>query len=326
MTIVKSLITCILIFLMLGVRPLFAQKKALIILLDGIPADVLERVQTPALDEIAAQGGYARAAMGGEIGKKSESPTISAVGYTSLMTGTWANKHNVYGNAIKNPNYKYWTVFRMLRESRPDSKLGVFSTWEDNRTKILGEGLEETNELKIDFAFDGYEKDTLLFPHDSKKIYLDRIDAVVTSKASKTILREAPDLSWVYLEYTDAVGHTFGDGPEMDAAVRAADARVGQIWAAVQVRMRETSENWFLIVTTDHGRTADTGKDHGGQSEREREIWMVTNAKNLKSDFLGRKPEMVDVVPTLIDFFEMEVPKKVSRKLDGVSLIEGKNR
>ena len=43
-------------------------RKAVFIILDGIPADVIERVPTPAIDAIAAAGGYARAHVGGELG------------------------------------------------------------------------------------------------------------------------------------------------------------------------------------------------------------------------------------------------------------------
>lgn len=298
-----------------------AQKKAIIILLDGIPADVLEQVDTPVMDQIAAEGGYTLATMGGDIGTRTESPTISAVGYTSLMTGTWANKHNVYGNEIKDPNYRYWTIFRMLKEVKPESKLGIFSTWEDNRTKILGEGLKETNELQLDFVYDGYEKDTVTYPHDEAKVYLSQIDEFVSSKAAQTIETEGPDLSWVYLEYTDAVGHRYGDSEEMNHAVRLADQQVKRVWDAVQKRRKETGEDWLIWITTDHGRTAKDGKGHGGQTDREREIWFVTNAQSLNTNFSEGKPEMVDVVPSLIEFLELNIPKKVSKKLDGVSLI-----
>ena len=89
-------------------------RKAVFILLDGIPADVIERVPTPALDAIAAAGGYARAHVGGELGGPTQTPTVSAPGYMSLLTGTWANKHNVRGNSNQSPNYDYWNVFRIV--------------------------------------------------------------------------------------------------------------------------------------------------------------------------------------------------------------------
>ena len=44
-------------------KGLSAQKahKAIFVIADGIPADVIERVNTPALDAISKEGGYARA-------------------------------------------------------------------------------------------------------------------------------------------------------------------------------------------------------------------------------------------------------------------------
>ncbi len=79
--------------------------KAIFIIVDGVPADVLESTATPNLDEISGVGGYSRAFVGGIKGEESESLTVSAVGYNSLITGTWANKHNVWNNDVTDPNY-----------------------------------------------------------------------------------------------------------------------------------------------------------------------------------------------------------------------------
>ena len=82
-------------------------KKVVLVILDGIPASILEKTPTPHLDAIASQGGYSRAWLGGEKDGYSETPTISAVGYNSMLTGTWVNKHNVKDNSIQFPNYHY---------------------------------------------------------------------------------------------------------------------------------------------------------------------------------------------------------------------------
>ena len=106
-----------------------ATPKAVFILLDGIRADLVESVSTPFFDEIAKDGGYARAYVGGQAGGASESPTVSAVGYNSLLTGTWANKHRVYSNQIRSPDYRYWDIFRLVKQHDPDLSTALFSTW-----------------------------------------------------------------------------------------------------------------------------------------------------------------------------------------------------
>ncbi len=296
-------------------------KKVVFIILDGIPADVIERVNTPNLDRIAAEGGYSRGFTGGKKGGYSESPTISAVGYNSLITGTWANKHNVWGNGIEEPNYRYWTIFRFLKEARPEAKTAIFSTWLDNRTKLIGEGLPETGIIKLDYHFDGFELDTLTYPHDLDKRYILNIDNLVSYEAGHYLKTSAPDLSWVYLEYTDDIAHRFGDGPELDRAVKIADEQVGRIWEAVDFRRKNLEEDWLIFITTDHGRTPEDGKDHGGQSDREREIWMVTNAGNLNSYFKNEKPALVDIMPTIARFMNLKIPQDRELELDGVPLI-----
>ncbi|MDN3204079.1 alkaline phosphatase family protein [Algoriphagus sediminis] len=297
------------------------ERKVVFIILDGIPAPELERINTPNLDEISKVGGYARAFTGGEKGGESETPTISAVGYNSLLTGTWANKHNVWGNAIESPNYGYWSVFRLMREARPASKLAIFSTWEDNRTKLLGERKAETGYLKLDIVFDGFEKDTARFPHDTEKTYLRDIDNLVSFEAAHSLKTQAPDLSWIYLEFTDAVGHRYGKSGELTSAIELADMQVGRIWEAVRFREENYGEEWLIWITTDHGRKAPEFKDHGGQSDSEREIWMISNAKNLNERFFSGKASMVDILPTIIEFLEIPVPDEQQENWDGASLI-----
>src|SRR5690606_36297291 len=97
-------------------------KKALLVIVDGIPVDVIEKLNTPSLDLIAGKEGYTRAHVGGIKNSYSETPTISAVGYNSLLTGTWVNKHNVWDNDIATPNYHYHTLFRFFKEQFLDKK------------------------------------------------------------------------------------------------------------------------------------------------------------------------------------------------------------
>lgn len=297
-----------------------SNKKALFIIVDGIPTDVVEKVNTPNLDEIAKVGGFTHAYMGGQRDGYSQTPTISAVGYNSLLTGTWVNKHNVWGNGIKDPNYHYWTIFRFLEEQYPEKRTAIFSTWLDNRTKLIGDGLPQTDYLLLDYHFDGFELDTINFPHEADRKFIHLIDEDVVNEAARYVKAYAPDLSWVYLEFTDDMGHKFGDSSQMYDAVEVADDQIGRIWSAIKYREDNFDEDWLIVITTDHGRDAETGKNHGGQSERERTIWITTNANGLNPYFKEEKPGMVSIFPTLAHHLELDIPKPQAMELDGIPL------
>jgi predicted AlkP superfamily pyrophosphatase or phosphodiesterase len=295
--------------------------KAIFIIVDGIPADVLERADTPHMDDIAGENGYTRSYVGGEIGGPSETPTVSAPGYSSVLTGTWANKHNVYDNDVEDPNYQYWDIFRIAEAHDPSLHTALFSTWLENRTRVVGDGLPAAGGNKLDYHFDGFEHDIERFPHDLFRTYIRDIDELVSDEAARYIAERGPDLSWVYLEFTDDVGHAFGDSPQQTHAVGIMDGNVGKIWNAVKKRQEEHDEDWLVVITTDHGRDSKTGKDHGGQSERERTTWIVTNSNKLNGRY-SEMPAAVDILPSIVKHLGLNMPAAISEQLDGRSFID----
>lgn len=314
---ISSLLIIVLISLSASAQK---EKKVLFVIVDGISADVIEKQPTPSLDAIAGKKGYTRAYVGGEKGGYSQTPTISAVGYNSLLTGTWVNKHNVFGNDIKAPNYNYWTIFRFFKTQYPQKKTAIFSSWLDNRTKLVGEGLPATGNYQFDHSFDGLELDTVTFPHDRLKSYMSKIDQTVVDSASLYIREQAPDLSWVYLEYTDDMGHMYGDSPEFFRAVADVDSQMGKLWAAIQHRQQKFNEDWQIYITTDHGRDEKTGKHHGGQSDRERSTWIVTNNQAVNAYFKTGTAGIVDIMPTIARFMNVQIPRERLMEIDGVPL------
>ncbi|MGM9804352.1 MAG: alkaline phosphatase family protein [Muribaculaceae bacterium] len=296
------------------------ERKVVYIVVDGIPADYIDRLQPATIYDISSQGHYARAYTGGDAGTYSETPTVSAIGYTNILTGTWMNKHNVNGNSNLNPNYNYWTLFRMAKEQKTNYTTGLFSSWLDNRTVLIGEGKPETGNLKIDYVADGFENDTINFPRKKDELHIFDIDSVVCQKAAECIRTYAPHLSWVYLWYTDSGFHLYGDSKFMDYYVQRTDAQLKHIWEAVKYREAYCNEEWMVIVTTDHGRT-DDGHGHGGQSQRERTVWISTNVKEVNQHFFSPTLSLVDIHPTICSWMGFEVPKERAWELDGLPFI-----
>ena len=97
----------------------------------------------------------------------------------------------------------------------------VFSSWTDNRTKLVGEGLPQTGNLLLDKHADGYELDTARFHHDAARNFMHRIDETVADEAAASVRTRRPRISpgstsntpmtWVICT---------GDSPEYDTRHR----------------------------------------------------------------------------------------------------------
>ncbi len=144
----------------------------------------------------------------------------------------------------------------------------------------------------------------------------------MVDEAAAYIKSQAPDLSWVYLEYTDDMGHRFGDSEQFHTAIGYMDRQMGRLWESIQFREKNFNEEWLIVITTDHGRSEKDGKGHGGQSDRERATWMVHNARNIngalaKNNYL---PGIVDIMPSVAAHMNISLPKEQSFELDGIPL------
>ena len=73
--------------------------------------------------------------------------------------------------------------------------------------------------------------------------------------------------------YLNAIGHV--------------DSHVGEVIRAMRARPRFSGEDWLIFITTDHG---GRGNSHGGDSDAERNIWLIAHGKNLPREALLTEP------------------------------------
>mgnify|MGYP000511990698 CR=1 FL=1 len=292
-------------------------RKAVYIVLDGIPADYIERVRPTHIFDIARQRLRSR---------------LHRRRSGRLLTNAYHIGHRLYEHpdryvdeqASGKRQFKPETQLQLLvnlpsgQSQKKPCKTALFSSWTDNRTVLIGAGKPETGNLTVDYVYDGYELDETRFPPRPDQLHIFSIDSVVSHEAAQCIRRDAPDLSWVYLWYTDSGFHLFGDGAYMDRYVRKTDELVGLIWQAVQYCEAHFDEEWMVIVTTDHGRN-ESGHGHGGQLNRERSVWISTNIRQLNRHFTHASLSLVDIQPTLSRFMGFEVPQEVAFERDGIS-------
>ena len=262
-------------------------KKVLIIGIDGVRPDVLAGVPTPNLDDLIARGAYSDRALTGL-------PTVSGPGWSSMLIGVTPDKHGVTSNDFTSNRYgDYPDVLSRVESIRPELNTFVVADWMPLVRAVDGGPLiGEAPDVKV--AFDGYE---LGWPEADEL----SVDTAVT------YLRSAdPDLAFVYIGSPDETSHETGSiGEPYREAIAAADVLVGRLVAAVEARPTYQTEDWLILVSTDHGRREDGG--HGGETIEERTIFFLASGPSVQIGMLSGTPAIADVAVTALAHLGIEI-------------------
>ena len=99
--------------------PVGKTKKVLFIGIDGCRFDAIQAARAPHLDRLMAEGCYdADCQILGE--RFTGNDTVSGPGWSSILTGVWADKHGVLNNDFKVKHYEeYPHFFARLKEVQP---------------------------------------------------------------------------------------------------------------------------------------------------------------------------------------------------------------
>ncbi len=236
---------------------------------------------------------------GGDEGTETEQPTVSGPGWSTLLTGVWANEHGVTSNNGAPIATGVDSVFELVDAGMEDATIASVVHWGDINT---GHFSAEVDAGVIDYAISGVS------------------DAEVTESAIDLIETVAPDFMFLQLDDVDGAGHGYGFGDEYESAIETVSQLLAQLLAAVEAREAgNPDEEWLVIVSTDHGRDPNTGSGHGNQTDSERRTFIAANQE--LATFDGAVPA-TSVVATILDFLNIAFTVG-SDALQSGSLLEG---
>lgn len=279
------------------------QKKVLVIGIDGCRFDAITEARTPNLDSLLNNGIYADNAQ--ILGDRYQgNNTISGPGWSSILTGVWADKHGVQDNEFTKPNYgEYPHFFRRLKEVRPKAYTISVADWKPITDKIVSHA-----DVSLDVHDGDPAKKDFPYPDD---------DRLLAAEAVKLLETTDPTAIFVYLGQVDETGHRYGFHPRVKRyleAIEQADRHVGELLAALKKRKTIATEDWLIIVTSDHGGQGTSHSD-GHQIPEIRNSFLIVSGAAAQRGKFEQTTYLVDVVPTALTHLGIAIDP--AWKLDG---------
>ena len=243
------------------------EKKAIVIGYDGCRADALTLTENSfsGINKMLGNGASLKLAYSGGVNYPAENTqdTSTAPGWCSVLTGVWADKNGVTGNGITK-TMEYKTLMTSLTEEKVIDSASFITSWNghfetDNSTYKLEKEYCEEKGLNVRFNY--CLEDTASARTAIKDIKSD----------------DCSDFIFAIYEGTDHAGHTFGfssNNPIYRAGFRLNDILAYRTLEAIESRDTYESEDWLIILTSDHGGFET---DQGGPSIQERMIFILTN-------------------------------------------------
>ncbi len=242
------------------------EKKVIIIGYDGCRADILaEKKENGAISYLLKNGASNNLTYCGGVNYPEENTqdTSTAPGWCSIVTGEWADVTGITGNGIVKAVEPKTLMTSLVEDGVIDSSAFI-TRWKGHFSRDGATYLDEMaycREHNLDVEFELRKNNDDVHPGAMEEI---------TSA-------DCADFVFVIYEDTDSAGHDYGftfNNPVYKEAFNTEDAYGYEVIKAIEDRETYETEDWLIIVTSDHGGVK-TG--HGGPSIQERMTFVVMN-------------------------------------------------
>ncbi|MBT4694705.1 MAG: sulfatase-like hydrolase/transferase [Planctomycetaceae bacterium] len=274
-------------------------KYVLVIGVDGLRPDALKKAKTPSFDKLSQQGAtsYTCQILGTRY-KKND--TISGPGWSSFLTGVWADKHGVHDNSFKGKHFQeYPHFFARVKSQFPNYKTAHFVDWAPIDEHVVSHA-DFHNDYK------GHQ------PSD-----LGTKDKAIAADASKLIAEKNYRAIVTYFGNCDSAGHGKGFHPSVPSyisAIEAVDGHIAQLLAAIESRPNYQQEDWLILLSADHGGKG-TGHSNGHNIPEILTIPFIASGTNVVRGPIQEQVYVVDIPTTALHHLGVDIAP--DWKLDG---------
>lgn len=242
------------------------EKKVIVIGYDGGRADALSLIDgngDGGISYLLKTGGTASISYCGGVNYPAinTQDTSTAPGWCSILTGQWADVHGITGNGIEKSNDTLTLLTTSVENETIDSS-AFYVSWGGH---FSGEGttyIQEKNYIEekgLDVTFLKADDDA----------------GTVANTLADINSTDCSDFIFSILEHPDHAGHDTGfsiNNPDYRKAVADSEADSKNIIDAIESRATYETEDWLIIITSDHGGY-NTG--HGAMTIQERMTFIV---------------------------------------------------
>ena len=284
--------------------PVMASKHSLVIAIDGLRGDGIENASTPNMDKLI-QGTWAegyKGAFAHYAQTMTDAAPNSGPNHVGIMTGVTARKSGVTNNSnVGGGNYSQYPHYQTLIEQHNSAlNTAYLVTW--------GTDMQIAN---------------------SADIRVDSDDAGNTNRAVQIMngtyssanwpRGTRPDAVFLFLDDVDGAGHSCCFTAEDTGYVNEiadVDGQIGQVLNALKNRPDFASEDWQIVITSDHG---GRGSSHGIHSADNYTIPFLVASKSASQGYLAGVPNNYDAAPTALAHMGVPVPANMDGKVRGTN-------
>ena len=199
--------------------------------------------------------------------------TVSAPGWSSMLTGVWPSKHGVRDNSFVGSRFdRYPHFFRRLKEACNWAFTASIVNWEPIHSNIVTQA-----DLSTAYA----------------------TDAEVAQAASQLVSQHDPDVLFLHFDEVVQAGHSYGFGPNVPGyldTIGLVDGRIGVVLTALRGRKSYGQEDWLILISTDHG---GSGREHGENVPEHRTIFLIVSGPATALVQIEPPPLVLDIAPTV---------------------------